>query len=364
MPFVAIRNSTYPRPVSTISERDASALLAFVGELHRVDEPLAFPPRVLAGLRQLIPSAEVGYSELDPAAQASVLQVWDSSDGDEEVETGSEGSSAPDLWWQLRSTHPVCGYRAVTGDWTTPYKASDFVTLREFRRTSIYDAFYRGFLDYWLDVGLASTPTRTRVFIFTRLGGRDFDERDRLVLKLLQPHLAERAGAASAAARGAAALAALEEGGHDTRGRVVLCSGPGVIEYASPSSRALLKRYAGTENGRLPAGLLARPELVLGRGDRRLHVRVASAGGLHVLVLAERDVRVERLTGRERQILEHAAHGRGNEEIAFALGIATATVAKHLERVYRKLGVTNRTAAAAYLQHLPGSPGHTLAPRA
>jgi DNA-binding CsgD family transcriptional regulator len=37
--------------------------------------------------------------------------------------------------------------------------------------------------------------------------------------------------------------------------------------------------------------------------------------------------------------------------IALELGIALATVAKHLEHVYRKLGVPNRTAAAALLDH-------------
>ena len=62
-----------------------------------------------------------------------------------------------DLWWRLRPTHPVCGYRTTSGDWTKALKVSDFVTLREFRRTPIYDAFYRGVLDHWLDAFLSST---------------------------------------------------------------------------------------------------------------------------------------------------------------------------------------------------------------
>ena len=39
----------------------------------------------------------------------------------------------------------------------------------------------------------------------------------------------------------------------------------------------------------------------------------------------------------------------GSAEVALELGIARATVAKHLEHAYRKLGVQNRTAAAALL---------------
>ena len=37
-------------------------------------------------------------------------------------------------------------------------------------------------------------------------------------------------------------------------------------------------------------------------------------------------------------------------EIAERMGVATCTVRKHLEHAYRKLGVTNRLAAACVLQ--------------
>ena len=95
-----------------------------------------------------------------------------------------------------------------------------------------------------------------------------------------------------------------------------------MIEFASPSARALLERYLGVENGRVPEDLLARRELELVPADRRLHLRIARTGGLHVLVLDERDARVERLTARERQILEHVASGKENNEIALTLRIA------------------------------------------
>jgi DNA-binding CsgD family transcriptional regulator len=49
-----------------------------------------------------------------------------------------------------------------------------------------------------------------------------------------------------------------------------------------------------------------------------------------------------RLTLREAQVLTLAASGRPNREIAEALFITPATVAKHLERAYRKLDVHSR----------------------
>lgn len=331
----------------TLSERDAATLLRFVRELDALDEPLAFPPPLLAALHKLVPSDEIGYSELDPSVETSLLQVWHLPDGEDEVVVGP--SAVSELWWQVRRTHPVCGYRVATGDWTTPYKTSDFRTLREFRRTPIYDAFYRDFVNYWLDVGLPAIAKRTRVFIFTRNGRTDFDERDKLILELLQPHLAARADAVAAAAAATVALAEVEHGAGDETSRVVLCSAGGVIEFASPAARALLARYAAVANGLLPEQLLARREVVLAADTRRLHVRIARTGNLHVLVLDERDVRVERLTERERQIVDLVARGKSNGEIASALGIAPGTVAKHLENTYRKLGVQNRTSAAALL---------------
>src|SRR5690349_10149480 len=56
------------------------------------------------------------------------------------------------------------------------------------------------------------------------------------------------------------------------------------------------------------------------------------------------------LTTQERRVLSHVAAGRSNAEIAEALVVAPSTVRKHLENVYRKLGVSNRVAAVARLQ--------------
>ena len=337
--------------MGTLSEHDGSALLSFVSELRALDDPLPFPPQLLAGLRALIAADGVHYSELDPIERSSILQVSHHANGEDRMWRGNEDWPDPEreLWWSVHDTHPTCGYRASTGDWTTARKVSDFVTLREFRRTPIYEAFYRGDVDHWFDVGLAPEPGRTRIFIFTRFDQDDFDERDRLVAALLQPHLARRAEEAEAALRAAEALVEIEEGSIEEARRIVLCSAAGVIEFGSPSSRALLERYQVLENGRVTKTLLARRELTVRDGEGLLQVRVAPTDNLHVLMLEERDGRVEKLTGREREVLEQVVVGKGNDAVALELGIAPATVAKHLEHAYGKLGVHNRTAAAALL---------------
>jgi ATP/maltotriose-dependent transcriptional regulator MalT len=61
------------------------------------------------------------------------------------------------------------------------------------------------------------------------------------------------------------------------------------------------------------------------------------------------------LTPREREVLDHLAAGASNAQIANALGISAATVRKHLEHTYEKLGVSNRTAAAARMAAVRGA---------
>jgi len=50
---------------------------------------------------------------------------------------------------------------------------------------------------------------------------------------------------------------------------------------------------------------------------------------------------------REAQVLEMAARGLTNAQIGDVLGVTVHAVKFHLAAVYRKLGVTNRTEAAA-----------------
>jgi DNA-binding NarL/FixJ family response regulator len=57
------------------------------------------------------------------------------------------------------------------------------------------------------------------------------------------------------------------------------------------------------------------------------------------------DAPVEDLTARERDVLALLADGRGNRDIAHALGISEHTVKFHLGAIFGKLGATTRTEA-------------------
>lgn len=59
------------------------------------------------------------------------------------------------------------------------------------------------------------------------------------------------------------------------------------------------------------------------------------------------------ITGREAEVLLWIARGKTNREIGLILGTSPRTVNKHLEQIYKKLEVENRTTAAAKaLTHL------------
>jgi DNA-binding CsgD family transcriptional regulator len=53
------------------------------------------------------------------------------------------------------------------------------------------------------------------------------------------------------------------------------------------------------------------------------------------------------LTAREREVLEHVAAGKTNREVADELFLSVRTVDRHLSRIFDKLGVNSRAAAAS-----------------
>lgn len=103
------------------------------------------------------------------------------------------------------------------------------------------------------------------------------------------------------------------------------------------------------------------PRLALADGARRLTFRLHQqtgdedeVGGEWLIVMREEsDAAVIEamslslgLTAREAEVLYWVVKGKINRDIADIVGASPATVKKHLERVFGKLGVETRTAAA------------------
>jgi DNA-binding CsgD family transcriptional regulator len=76
-----------------------------------------------------------------------------------------------------------------------------------------------------------------------------------------------------------------------------------------------------------------------------LAVKCQPLGDLFLLHIWEAGP-LDRLTAREREIVHAVAQGLSFKQAARKIGVAPSTVANHLYRVYRKLGVSSRTELA------------------
>lgn len=144
----------------------------------------------------------------------------------------------------------------------------------------------------------------------------------------------------------------------------------GCLLWQTPLARELLALYYGTTAPETPPQILQwlrrhlrdaereiePPGLVAQRAGRRLSIRLHQQTGDHAWLLVMREISdaaaIEamslalRLTGREAEVLYWVIQGKINRDIGDILGASPATVKKHLERIFAKLGVETRTAAA------------------
>jgi len=153
----------------------------------------------------------------------------------------------------------------------------------------------------------------------------------------------------------------------------------GRIVWQTALARDLLLRYCATTAPQTPPVVLdwlrrhlpdaqqrqiEPPVLSIAQGAKNLSLRLhqqtddgddgdASSGDWLIIMRELSDTNVIeamslslKLTAREAEVLYWVVKGKTNRDIGEILGSSPATVKKHLERVYVKLGVETRTAAA------------------
>jgi DNA-binding NarL/FixJ family response regulator len=141
----------------------------------------------------------------------------------------------------------------------------------------------------------------------------------------------------------------------------------GQLKWATPQAQELFASAAldarwqyevlQTELAPMFAHVSSRDKgIVIKAGTKAIEVRYISEahGDEHLLRLIDHERPSDEqiikaafeLTERESEVLIWLARGKSNAEIAIILGVSPRTVNKHLEQVFRKLGVENRTSAA------------------
>jgi DNA-binding response OmpR family regulator len=129
-------------------------------------------------------------------------------------------------------------------------------------------------------------------------------------------------------------------------------SGPPTGEFAMPTTwiRWLEQLHDGADPTGTPAPSESlqddqlRLQFIAKLGPDEFLLRLAKNPGSESPAEFSRDLG---LTKREGEVLSWLSRGKANRDIAQILGLSPRTVDKHLEQIYSKLGVENRTAAAA-----------------
>ena len=146
-----------------------------------------------------------------------------------------------------------------------------------------------------------------------------------------------------------AALSALEE---PQAKETLLLDGTRRIEIASGTAGQIPRDDVEMPVSRLPERIAdwhasASGTLVITSDGSTLVVDAAR--GNSALLLSEGPSSEGILTARERDVMRCVEDGLSNAEIAHELWIQPATVRKHLENIFAKLGVRSRTAALSKL---------------
>ena len=207
----------------------------------------------------------------------------------------------------------------------------------------------------------------------------DFSEHDRFILNLLRPHV--MTAYANAETVSALRRTAPPAGGApETRRREIIVMRPSGRHLISPRAAYWFDHYFanGPRHGELlPAeidGWMRRQTMRVGRGrslaeppvplvvegdDTRLIIRLVPDAPNDLLILEEERTKVDYaalmrlgLTPREAEVLHWVGEGKTNPEIGAILRTRPRTVAKHLEKIFAKLGVETRGAAAVRARSL------------
>jgi len=344
-----------------LSHKELSAFLGFLRGLYATDSRPAFAHHIISELPKVLPSDVTGYNEVDPL---KVKAAYVCHPADVPV-------PEPWIFEQHMRDHPVISYHQKTRDGRAR-KISDFLTRNQFHRIGLYNEFFHK-VDVEYQISLSFQPQAEIIGISLNRSRKDFSERERNVLNLLRPHLIQAYHNVEATTQIAQEITFVGQA-MDVAAVGTMVLAKGRVRFMTSRVREMLNEYfpkPSRNTGEIPESLrewideqlalLNRTEnlpapirpLVIERKGKRMVVRLLTQPNQTLLIFQEQrtapkpdDLQPLGLTARETEVLFWVAQGKTNEETGSILTASARTVAKHLERIYQKLGVENRTAAA------------------
>ena len=314
-----------------------------------------FATQVLHALQTVIPADSSFYVAIDfhtPHASWAVMQPA----------TLTFPGDNHDVVATVIREHPIVQYWHQTGAGHASMLA-DFLPRRHYHRLRLYQTYYRPLaIEYQLALRLPAAP-RYLVAVVLNRQHRAFSARDRSCLDLLHDHVWH-------AAQHARMWARLQQGANHQE--LAGAGAPPILRVQPEAGHpwtlpepgwAVVKQYVDVsprQPQRLPDPLqrwlpqhavgrqeapLQRPRapLCYTRAGKRPLVRSLEEQGTETATEA---LRTLGLTPRQAEVLGWVTQGKTNEEIAVILQARPGTIKKHLEHIYSRLSVENRTAAA------------------
>lgn len=350
---------------------DTKVLVECVADIYAVCALDAFRDGVVRAVAKVVSADIITYTELGLLAQPTTRMVHP---------RGVVAAELEQIFERYKVEHPLIEHFREHPQ-ARVAKISDFLTQRELRRLGLYSEFFRKIrIERQMVIGLPAPLPRVAGIAFSR-SGSDFSERDRMLLSVLQPHIIQAQQNATSLHRARheamLVLAGLEEIG---RG-IVLLRPDGSVHLATRLARQWLTAYFGhaaLRTRRLPEPLQhwaklqgtpasssgdvfpARKPFVVAAEETRLIVRLIPARGGSLLLLEQQrtvlkpaSLETLGLSRREAEVLMWVTQGKTDAAIGEILSLSRRTVAKHLEHIYERLGVENRSAAAAVAYTMP-----------
>lgn len=337
--------------------KDAKLVAAFAADLAGLREPDQILPYVVPCLVKLI-GADVGTSSrIDHTRGTNDIGVWPPTSWD-----GADMSA----YRQFMHQQPLIRHHRDTLR-LAPVLSSDLITRTDYHRLDLYHHFYKPLgVEYQLALGMDGSPRSVVGIALSRQRG-DFSQRDLDIVTWLQPHLIgtwHNARETQQQAHFAEAVRTILEG-EDGGCALLVVDGDCRVQLMAGSALPLADELGGIQLGsRLPQLFEAPARVALLQASVTATVRIARGGAIRVtarrtnrggavLILEGRGAAelelIGKLTPRQCQILVAVARHSADKAVARQLGISVRTVSRHLEAIYRKLEVQDRTAAVRLL---------------
>jgi DNA-binding CsgD family transcriptional regulator len=284
--------------------------------------------------------------------------------------------------------HPIVQYWHQTGAGQALMLA-DFLTRRHYHRLTLYQTYYRPLtIEHQLAVRFPSSARYMIAAVLNR-SRHAFSARDRYCLDLLQHHLWRAAQNALAFMQFQQVACRQKPEATGTKQTLLVQPEDGHPWKLTEPAWSVVKQYLDVsprQPQRLPDALqrwmqqqhtvgrqeaaIQRPRTPLShtRAGGRLLVRYVEDGQAQPALLLEEQrtgpstqaLQALGLTPRQAEVLFWVTQGKTNRDIAAILQARPGTIKKHLEHIYIRLSVENRTAAArCAMEQLGGCDGLT-----